>query len=235
MLRITDPFRDIQYSRIKGEKKDVYFKVEFDEGKFYKVDNGYVLMADVTKYAGVVRAFKPEEPVQPGICAIPIYNKDYEIREKGKDGQYVSNTYSPSIHEKNLCTHLDGTISEDSYYKGSIAFSVDDQLLNLPDEKIIDTVVSSCHLIDTDSSGKLPEYQANTSSYSSYKKNNGYSRLTPADKATWVKKELCQSVKEPGYNEEMSLADLTEQFVTENKKDETFLALYFDLIKAILA
>jgi len=59
--------------------------------------------------------------------------------------------------------------------------------------------------------------------------------LTPADKTKWVKQELCQSVKEPGYNEEMSLADLTEQFVVEHQENETFLALYFDLLKAILA
>ena len=232
MMKVLDPYKDIPYSRLKGEKNEVFFKIEFDEGKFYPTDYGYALMANVTKSTGLVRAFKPELPVEPGILAIPIYHQEYELWSKDKDGKAVSTKCKPSLYEQNLCNHLALNLSEDQYYQGSISFLPDEQLLNLTDAEVVNTLTRNCHLIEAKSSGKLPEYQPPTSSY---KKTNGVSKLTPADKTKWVKQELCRSVKESGYNEEMSLADLTAQFVTEHQENEAFLAIYFDLLKAILA
>ncbi|MDJ0690441.1 MAG: hypothetical protein QNJ41_18270 [Xenococcaceae cyanobacterium MO_188.B32] len=231
-IRLLDAYKDIKYARLKGEKNEVFFNVEFDEGKFYPTDNGYVLMANVIKYTGVVRAYKPELPIETGVCAIPFYSNEYELWEKDKEGKSSPRKCQPSLYERNLCAHIALEFPEDKYFKGSISFLPDVQLTNLTDEDVINTIKRNCLLEEVAPSGNLPEYQATSSTY---KKTNGYNRLTPADKATWVKKELCQSVKESGYNEEMSLADLTEQFVVEHQENETFLALYFDLLKAILA
>ncbi|MDJ0692403.1 MAG: hypothetical protein QNJ41_28430 [Xenococcaceae cyanobacterium MO_188.B32] len=233
MITFLNAYKDAQYGRLKGDKKDVYCKVEFDEGKFYKTDDGYILMANVTKYHGVVRAYKPELPLEPGVCAIPIYSQEYELWEKGKDGKATPRQCKPSLFERNLCAHLDLTLTEGKYYQGTLGFLPDDQLLDLTDDDLLKTIDRNCHLEEVASSGKLPEYQANAS----YKKNGSYGsyKLSPADKVKWLKKELCDSVQEPGYNEEMSLADLTEQFIAERQENETFLALYFDLLKTIVA
>ena len=188
-------------------------------------------MANVTKFTGVIRAFKPEEPLDGGICAIPIYQHEYEEWEKDKSGKSSPKKVEPSLWEQNLVSHLAFDIDLDKHYKGSITFLPDAQLTNLSDKELSDLLVKNCHLEEVKSTNTLPEYQEFTGSY----KKNGYNRLTPQDKLIFVKKELCDGISDRGCNEEMSLADLTEIFIKEREKQgETFLALYFDLIKAIL-
>ncbi len=43
MIKYTDPFNNDPYAKLKGDKSDVYLKIEFSEAKLYEVDNGYVL------------------------------------------------------------------------------------------------------------------------------------------------------------------------------------------------
>lgn len=227
-IKYLDPYKDISYARLKGDKASSLFKVEFAEGKFHKTDSGYVLMADVLFLNGVVKAFKPEEglPSPVGMCAIPIYSKDYELWDK-KENKSI--TISPTIHEKNLCGHLDMTISEDKHYRGSITLLPNDNFTNLSDADISNLVSANCQLLEATASGKLPVYEE--FSPSNYKKNGSY-KLTPTEKLKILKEELADSIQENGFNGEMSLIDLVDQIATETKNENT-LAIYVDFIKAI--
>ena len=183
-----DPYKEAKYGKLKGKKQDDYLKVEFKEGKFYPVDEGYILIADVTKYKGVVRAFKPEVPLEPGMCAIPIYKTTYEIWEKkDKDSKAAPVKCEPSVFERNLANHLSMIVDEKKSYKGAIAFLPDDQILDLSPEELVSNIERNCQLAETEVTGILPEYVA--PSGNSYKKN-GYSKVTPEDKTKWLKKEL---------------------------------------------
>lgn len=231
MIKYLDPYKDIKYARLKGEKNEVFFKVDFDEAKFVGTNDGLILMGQVSKFTGVIRAFKPEEPLDGGICAIPIYQHKYEEWEKDKTGKASPKKFEPSLWEQNLVSYLSFDVDLDKHYKGSIAFLPDDQLTNLSGKEVNELLSKNCHLEEVEATNTLPEYQEFTSSY----KKNGYNRLTPSDKLIFVKKELCNSIDDSGYNEEMSLADIIEQFIKEREvQGETFLALYFDLVKAIL-
>ncbi|MGK7937222.1 MAG: hypothetical protein AB4206_15765 [Xenococcaceae cyanobacterium] len=226
-----DPWKEAKYGKLKGKKQDDYFKVEFNEGKFYPTDEGYILMADVTKYKGVVRAFKPEVPLEPGVCAIPIYKTTYEIWEKkDKESKATPVKCQPSLSERNLASHLNSVIDKDKTYQGAIAFLPDDQLSDLSAEEIMTNIERNCQLVETESTGNLPEYVA---SNGTSKKSGGSYRISPSEKLTWLKKELVSAIKDAGYNQEMSLIDLTDQIVSESEDDNT-LAIYVDFVKAIL-
>ena len=213
---------------------DVYFKVEISEGKLYSIDNGLALIAHIIEYKGIVRAFKPELDLEPGFCCIPIYNKEYELWEKDKTGKKIPVKHQPSVFEKNLHSYLqfeylDAIDDGDKSVKGSIAFLPNDQLFNLSDDDLIAQIKNNCKLELIKSTGTLPEYKP----VSSYKKNGNF-KLSPQEKLVWLKKELCNSITDKGYNESMSLIDLTERIVSEAKNDNT-LAVYVDFIKTMLA
>ena len=93
------------------------------------------------------------------------------------------------------------------------------------------TITRNCKLEEVEATGKLPEYKADSGS--SKKNNSGSYKTSPADKVTWLKKELVSSIKDGGYNEDMSLIDLVDQIVSESE-DENTLAIYTDLLKATL-
>ena len=229
-LKFLDPYKERKYAEIRGSKKDRPFKVEFSEGKFYKVDNGYVLMAGCDSLVGVIKAFKPEEglPYPIGNVLIPIYDKDYEVwnsKEKKND------ILSPTIHEKNLCAHLDLTIEEDKYYRGFISLLPDEQLTNLTDADISNLITSNCDLKEVTPSGNLLSYEAKSNG--TYKKGGSY-KLSPEEKIKAIKKELCNSITGNGFNDEMSLIDLVDQIVSESE-DENTLAIYVDLLKTAVS
>lgn len=227
MLKHYDPYKDITYGRLKGDKKDAYLKIEFSEGKLYQTSEGYVLMANLTKISGAIRAFKPELPVEPDICAIPIYNKNHDEWSKDSLGKATSTSIAPSIFETNLCNHFDLTYSTDQAYAGTISFLQDDQTEGLSDKELIATINKNCHLAEVDETGKLPKYEANANSNG--RKSYG---MSPGDKLIWLKKEMCESIKDSGCSEEMSLLDLSKQLVEESE-DETSLAIYIDLLKGL--
>ncbi len=238
MLKYLDPFHNVPYGKLKGDKSDVYLKIEFDEGKLYEVDNGYILAAYVTRYHGVTRAYKPEEPIKPGLCAIPIYAREFELWHKNKDGKNVSTKHLPSLFEKNLVNHLKSNFSPsldaDKALKGSIGFLPNAQLQGLSEFDIVANLPHNCQLEVITATGKLPEYQPYTGS--SKKASNGkYYGLTPNDKLAWLKKELVSAIASSNCTEETSLSLLLKQVIYENDKDETFLALYTDILKTLIA
>ena len=108
-VKYLDPYKDDPYGKLKGDKAEVYFKVSFDEAKVYSTDDSYVVAAFVTAYSGIVRSFKPADPILPGLCAIPIYGQEYEIREKDSSGNWNGVKYQPSVFEKSLYEYISVT------------------------------------------------------------------------------------------------------------------------------
>lgn len=230
VLQYNTPYESRKYGYVKGDKQGVFFKVDFKEGKFYNTEDGYVLMADVMGFMGVVRSYKPEEAiVMPGWTQITYFSRDYELWHK-KEKKEIS----PTLHEKTLCSHLAITISEDKYYSGSITLLPDDQFTDKPDDVVIDLINKNCQLIEIEPSGNLIPYEASKAN-GGYKKNNGNynSKLSLEDKVKALKKELILSIKDDKCNEEMSLIDLVDQLVGESEDDNT-LAVYVDLVKSCL-
>ena len=133
--------------------------------------------------------------------------------------------------ERNLAAYLATNIDDTKHYKGSVGFLPDDQLTDVTDEELTKTITRNCKLEEVEATGKLPEYKADSGS--SKKNNSGGYKTSPADKLKWLKKELCDSIKDDGYNEDMSLIDLVDQIVSESEDDNT-LAIYTDLLKATL-
>jgi hypothetical protein len=116
---------------------------------------------------------------------------------------------------------------------GEISFSPDAQVQNFRETDLPQFVTSSCKIEPIGSSGKLPEYTP--PSTSSFAKGSGKSYgVSPVDRLAFVKKELCSSIAADWGKEDSSLGLLVNQMILEHKEDETFLAVYFDLLRAII-
>jgi hypothetical protein len=236
-VKYLDPYKDDPYGKLKGDKADTWFKINFDEAKLYPTDSGYILAGFFTGYAGIIRNFKASEPLVPGLCALPIYSQEYELWEKGDDGKSKPVKYQPSKFEKALSAYIESTkanwIPEGKNIGGEISFSPDAQVQNFRETDLPQFVTSSCKIEPIGSSGKLPEYTPpNTGSFT---KGSGKSYgVSPVDRLAFVKKELCNSIAADWGKEDSSLGLLVNQMILEHKEDETFLAVYFDLLRAII-
>lgn len=230
-----DPYKDDPYGKLKGDKSDCWFKVNFDEAKLFAVPDGYIIAGHFTGYAGVVRAFKPAEALNPGLCALPIYSKEYEIREKDADGNWKNVKYQPSIAEEMLCriitdrkitwNAIEGNIG------GEIAFNPDAQLSSLDAPSIKNLLIESTKINSVAPTGKLPEYKLPTGD-SQRKGWGGAKSVTPDEKMEFVKKELCHSISASGFTAENSLGVLIQQMILEHQNSESFLDYYFDVLTA---
>ncbi len=234
-VKYLDPYKDDPYGKLKGDKADTWFRINFDEAKLYPVEGGYILAGYFTGYSGIIRNFKASEPLVPGLCVLPIYSQEYELWEKGDDGKSKPVKYQPSKFEKALCTHIESSktdwLPEGKNIGGEISFSPDAQVSSVRAEELDQFVTNSCRIEPIGSSGKLPEYTP--PSVSAYKKGSGKSYgVSPEDKMAFLKKELCSSIAASWAKEDASLGLLVEQMITEHKEDESFLAIYFDLVKA---
>jgi hypothetical protein len=83
-----DPYKERKFAEIRGEKVDSFFRVYFEEASFYSTEQGYVLAGQMIKFSGVIRKFNPSESINPCLCTVTIYRKDYEARQKNKDGNW---------------------------------------------------------------------------------------------------------------------------------------------------
>ena len=234
-VKYLDPYKEDLYGKLKGDKADTWFKVNFDEAKLHPTENGYILAGYFTGYAGIIRNFKASEPLEPGLCALPIYSQEYELWEKGDDGKSKPVKYQPSTFEKALAANIDANkslwIPEGQNISGEISLSPDAQVSAFRAEDLSGFVTNSCKIEPIGSSGKLPEYTP--PSTGAYKK--GFSKsygAAPEEKLSFIKKELCSSIAASWAKEDASLGLLVSQMITEHKEDEAFLAIYFDLIKA---
>lgn len=236
-IAYLDPYKDDPYGKLKGDKADCWFKINFDEAKIYPIETGYVLAGWITGYSGVVRSFKASEPLTPGLCAIPIYNKEYEVREKDKDGSWQSVKYQPSIAETTICrlidTHKSTWIPEGKGIGGEISFSPDAQLQAFDEPMLKQFIKESCKVETVSLTGKLPEYTPPSGS-SQRKGWSGSKGVSLEEKMEFIKKELISSIAASGFTAENSLGVLTNQMILEHPDDERFLEIYFDMLMAIV-
>lgn len=237
VIKYNDPYGNRKYAQLKGDKGDSYFKIVFSEAVIHKADDGYVLFGQVDEYQGVVRSFKPENPIQPGLCIVPFYSQEYEIRKKDKDGSYSAQKMQPSIFEKTLCSLVSDYQEEWMPYnasiKGHIAHIPDSMLSGQDATGVINFVQNSVSYEQIDSSGNIPDYDPSSSG--SYQKSySGYKRASIEDKLAFIKKELCDSIKASGFTSEAPLGSLVSAFNSEHQDDENYVQLYFDLLVSII-
>lgn len=243
-LLYSDPYKDNKFGKIKGDKRDEYFKAVFDEARFYKHENSYILAGQFTAFFGVARAYKPELGLKPGLVEIPIYGSEYEIRQKKSHSEsnkteYESITLQPSIAEKLLYQHIEDNPSkymlEDKAFNGSITLQPDLEYRDCETALCLQRVVNGLNLEVIEKSGNYPSWEAPKSyskgSYGSYNKS-----ASLEDKVTWLKTELKSTVLDSTLksDDSFSIATYVRQITTENSSDEKFLAIYFNLINSIM-
>ena len=236
-VKYLDPYKDDPYGKLRGEKEDTWFSVNFDEAKIYPIDNGYILAGFFTGYSGVIRNYKASEPVVPGLCALHIYNAEYETRVKGDDGNYTTVKNQPSKFEKALCSVIDANkdawIPEGKGIGGEVSFSPNQMVQSMDATALLALIDSTVKIETVTLTGKLPEYTP--PSTGNYKKSSGKSwGVSPEDKLKFIKKELISSVAASGFTEENSLGCLTTQMIIEHQNDDKFLSIYFDMLMAMV-
>lgn len=232
----SDPFKDSAYGKLKGDKSNDYFTLTFDEAKIYPLDNGYIFAAFVSSYSGILRSFKPEMGIEPGLCEIPFYSDEYELRYK-VNGEYTSSKYQPSKFEKALCQRIKDNeanlVGDGKYVTGKISHLPNGMCANYTEDTIKPLVDQNVQLTPIPTATKLKEYTPPSEKRNNYSKSN-YSRgASLEDKLAFVKKELVDSIISDAVTTEDSLGRLTEQMKTEHAHDETFLTIYFDMLMAL--
>lgn len=235
VVKYLDPYKDDVYGKIRGDKSDACFKVTFDEAQVYKTEDAYILAGFISEYQGVVRNFKPENPLTPGLCAIPIYGQEYEIRQKDKDGNWAGVKYQPSKFEKSLY----GLIQEDESkwmtegqaIKGELSFMPDMAISTMDHQSLKIMVLGGNKAEHVPLTGKLPAYTA--PSNNAQRKGGGKSYgLSPEERILFVKKQICSDLAADGFTTENSLPLLIRQLITENPMDNDVTQIYFDTITA---
>ena len=233
----SDPYKDNPYGKLKGDKKDAFFKISFDEGKFYQTDDGYILTAFCTSFDGITRSYKPELGIEHGLCEIPFYNTEYELAYK-KDGNYVTSKHQPSTFEKAICAYLDKYIdtyqSDGKVLTGLIGHLPDDMCSNLTSETLEVFLNQNVVIEPIQPLGFLKPWTP-PKSKASYSGKGGYSKgASMTEKLAFIKQELCDSIKLGSPTEDESLAELTMRFKNEHAQDAAFLSIYFDMLMAII-
>ena len=232
-----DPYKDDPYGKLKGDKSDCWFKVTFDEARLYPIDTGYILAGYFTSYAGVVRSFKASEPLAPGLCALPIHSKEYEVREKDSDGNWKSIKYQPSIAEEALCKWIrnspDTWTVNNMGIRGDISFPPNAQLKTFDVPALNNFLRETINVTAAILSGKLPEYKLPENN--AQRKGWGGSKgVSLEEKLEFIKKEMISSIAASGFDTDNSLAVLTDQIILEHADSERFLEIYFDMLMAIV-
>ena len=234
-VKYNDPYGKRDYAQLKGDKADSYFKILFDEATLHSTDEGYILYGNITEYQGVVRNYKPENPIEAGICAIPFYDKQYIIPKKSDDGQYEKIDTQPSTFEKALCKYIsireDDIIQHNSGIKGFITHLPNAMLQGSNDEMIANFVEKNISLEPTELTGKVLEFTPPTS-YKKGKSNWKNFGATMEEKVAFLVKQMEIDVKDNVYKQGQCLADLTDQLIKEHSDNENFIQIYFDMLIA---
>lgn len=236
-VKYLDPYKDDKYGKIRGDKSGSYFKVVFDEAKLYKTDDAIILAGEVIQYDGLVRGFKPELPLEPGLCAVPFYCKEYEIRRKDGDN-WVSDKFKPSIfelaiynwfdvHEKELMVDGNNAIC------GSVTHIPNGMCATISDEMLTAHLKSNLLLNGMVSTGKLPAYEPPKTSAPNRGGGRSYG-LSPVEKLMFIKNQLAIDTKDTTYTPDKPLIELISQFTVENPLDGSATQAYFDCLIACI-
>ena len=234
-VKYLDPYKNDPYGKLKGDKSEAYFKVEFSEAEVHKAEDSYILAGKFTSYSGVVRSFKPENPIESGYCALPIYGQEYEIRKKDKDGNWTGDKIQPSIFEKALYDLI--SANEDTWMphgasiKGSFTHVPNGMLQALDANTLMLQVASNVPIEQIDSTGSLPEYKV-YSGGGQRRAFGGYKGVTMEEKIAFLKKQMEEDVKSDMFKGGQCLADLTEQLIKEHADNPNFIEIYFDMLIA---
>ena len=236
-IKYNDPYGSRKYAQLKGDKRDSYFKIVFSEAVIHKTDEAYILFGQVDEYQGVVRSFKPENAIISGLCIVPFYGQEYEIRKKDRDGNWTSDKIQPSIFEKTLFEIIeaneDDWMPHEASIKGSITHIPDNMLFPMDSRGCKEMVTNNATYEQIDSTGNVPDYVP--PSLGGQRKSYGsYQKIGMEDKLLFIKKELIDSVSNQSLSTDDSLSKLMRQFCNENNQDEAFQQLYFDLLMSIV-
>ena len=237
VVKYLDPWKDDLYGKLRGDKADAYIKIIFDEAQVHQADDSYILAAYVTNYQGVVRNFKPENPLTPGLCAIPIYGQEYEIRQKDKDGNWMGVKYQPSKYEKalyeNIKVHEGLWMPEGQGIKGEISFMPDGMCATMDTVTIDGLVAANSKTELVPLTGKLPAYTVTASSFQRKGGSKPYG-LSPDDRILFIKKQLCADLASSGFTTENTLPLLISQMINEHPTEESLIQIYFDTLTACI-
>lgn len=219
-------------------EEPAYFKVSFDEGKIYPVDNGYILAAYVNGYSGVIRSFKPEQPLEQGLCAIPFYSEEYEIRQK-VNGEWTGVKHNPSIFEKFFCTYIEANESifmpEGQGINGEITHIPDGMCGILDAEGLTNLIRSSLKITSIPLQGLLKPYTPPSGNGQRRSNSGGFRGISPEDKLAFVKKQLLFEIGDNSIATDSSLGVLIANMQAKYPLDDNFLAIYFDTLQAIIS
>jgi hypothetical protein len=235
VVKYLDPYKDDPYAKLKGDKAETFFKVEFSEAQIHKADDCYILAGVFDSYFGIVRAFKPENPITKGLCALPIYGKVYEIRKKDKNGNWISEDIEPSTFEKAL---YDAIAANEDFYlphnasiKGSFSHIPNPMLQGKDANTLVEEVLKNVPIEEIDASGNLPEYKVPTGG-GQRRSQGGYRGVTMEEKIAFLKKQMEEDVKSDMFKGGQCLADMTDQIIKEHADNPNFIEIYFDLLIA---
>ena len=242
----SDPYKDNKFGKLKGDKKQAYFKVGFGEVKLYKHDNAYIVAGKFDSYINVQHSYTGATTIESGLCEMPIYGSEYDYRQK-KTGtgtknvkaEYETIRLQPSIAEKILYEHIENNPSaylEGNSFKGDITFYPDDNYTSMNEADKLAHVIKSTNLEAIPTSGTVPEWIPPKP----YSKNNNYGGnqgISLEEKLTLLKTELSETVNDHNIrsNKTLPIAAYIHKILDENSDNERFLVTYFELIKALLA
>ena len=236
-VKYYDPYKEDPYGKLRGEKGSSYFEVEFDEAILHPTDDGYALAGNFPSYNGIIRNFKSEPPLEAGLCAIPLYSKDYSIRSKVA-GKWIDLAQVPFTFEKFLCTYIKANeaslIGEGKALSGKFAHIPDGMCIGKEGEQMCDLVQGSLVVTQIDATGKLPAYTV-PGGYNQRKGGGGFSRgASLEEKMTLVKKELVAFAQPKTVKEDDSLGTLVTQVWSENVETPEVLQYFFDTLQAVI-
>lgn len=234
-IKYLDPWKDDLYGKLRGDKSSAYFSVQFKEAVVYKTDNAFIIAGFVTDYEGVERSWKSEDPLVPGLCAIPIYGQEYKISRKGDDGKWTADKVQPSKFEKALygiiADNEDDWMPHNAAIKLDLTHIPDMALKSKSDSEIGLSVTANAAKIQIDLTGSLPEYKPPTNNSKS-KGGNWSKGLFPEEKVAFLIKQLQADIKDDVIKESKCLGDLVDQMIVEHADNAQFIEIYFDMLIA---
>ena len=232
-VKYADPWKEEKYGKIKGDKADSFFMMNFSEAIVHKEDSCYYIAGHVTDYQGVVRAYKSEQAMTPGLCMLPIYGSEYEIRKKDASGNYVSEQVQPSVFERVLYESIEGNELTWMPSGQSVALKfthTPNSMLSAMDAEAIKAhVIEQVKVSAIPKSGTLPEYSPPTK-YGQRKGSNWNKGISPEEKVSFLKKQMVADIRDSSFKEEHTLTSITKQILVENADSPQFTEIYFDML-----
>ena len=232
-IKYRDPYKDDKYGKLTGDKSEAYFGVNFSEAVVHKTENAYIIAGYATDYKSVIRSFKPEQGLNPGLVALPIYGAEYEVRSKDSKGEWQSTKVQPSTFEKQLYTDI--STDEDAWMPRNAAITLafthipNGMADNMDAMDLTATIVKNVTLSQVDLSGKLPEYTP-PKAYSGGKGGGKSYGMSPQQRLDFLKKQLQADILSPMHKESDSLPELITQIFVEQAESPGTAETYFDAL-----